>query len=489
MANFRCTRNCFNCPICTAPLSVNALETEDGEYQTNPFILACGYCNWTSLDIGIRFEKPVNITGQLEKIKNGGITVQTQKERERERDKRAKDEEERSRRHQPPGEHPGHLGELDSEEQFSNLKSFYTSQIMETTPNPSMGLGGDYSVGSPGALSRIMGLYTGFGNPGSKKSKEKVSLMREAYGREEGAKVLGNEDEAIIQKMAQLGWDGTTNPEQRTEHNRDTRFLSDVRPIPALLRTKRSKRCKFCRHILVKPEAKVQSTRFKIRLVAVNYIPALSLAMLNPRSSPQLTSLMPRRPTQYLLTLTNPLFETVHITLATPSHTSHRFASKVTILCPQFDISANTDVWDEALAVHSDSPAHHDQKKRWTRRNSDDDGAAVAEAGKVWERRKNWTSVVVEVVPALLQKEDGSDLGEEIDEDEDLLEVPVFVRVEWETEREEGKGDEGKEKEKEKEKRELAYWCVLGFGRILQIEKSVWIAGMGSGLAGSGSAS
>jgi dynactin-4 len=41
-------------------------------------------------------------------------------------------------------------------------------------------------------------------------------------------------------------------------------------------------------------------------------------------------------------------------------------------------------------------------------------------------------------------------------EDEDILEIPVFIRMEWETEGH----------EKEAEKRELAYWSVLGVGRI-----------------------
>ncbi len=44
---------------------------------------------------------------------------------------------------------------------------------------------------------------------------------------------------------------------------------SDLQPLRTFLRTKRSKRCRTCRHILVKPEPKVISTRFRIRLLAV----------------------------------------------------------------------------------------------------------------------------------------------------------------------------------------------------------------------------
>ncbi len=52
---------------------------------------------------------------------------------------------------------------------------------------------------------------------------------------------------------------------------------------------------------------------------------------------------------QFLLTSTNPIFEKVKVTLATPTATPGRFSSKVTVFCPQFEIDANTDVWDEAL--------------------------------------------------------------------------------------------------------------------------------------------
>lgn len=86
-------------------------------------------------------------------------------------------------------------------------------------------------------------------------------------------------------------------------------------------------------------------------------------------------------------------------------------------------------------------------------------------------------SVVVEVVPPSLNisgpgfmksKEMEDDDGP-LREDEDVLEIPVFIRVEWETDiaHDEGAGLAALNKDKElREKRELAYWCVLGVGRI-----------------------
>jgi len=321
-----------------------------------------------------------------------------------------------------------------------------------------------------------MGLYTG-GSHSDKKSKSKTGLMREAYDASEGLYVCPSSDSAVKQ-LQNEGWVGTTSQEQRSNQSNNPRFISELRPVPYLLRTKRSKRCRACRHILSKPEAKVQTTRFRIRLVASSYIPTMTITPLSSQAqlagSPALL-LTPLKPTQFLLTLKNPLFDPVKVTLATPSHTPGRFSSKITILCPQFEVGANTDVWDEALQDGSER-----EKRRTTREVGE--GQGQAEAGKIWEKGRNWVSVVVEVVPASLQIERGlaalrkgsdgvDDVIEErgIVEDEDILEIPVFVRVEWETDtaNDEAGGAAAKDKDV-KEKRELAYWCVLGVGRIAQ---------------------
>jgi len=54
-------------------------------------------------------------------------------------------------------------------------------------------------------------------------------------------------------------------------------------------------------------------------------------------------------------------------------------------------------------------------------------------------------------------------------EDDDVLEIPVFVRVEWEAEggnEEPSLRPDARRPEVEMVKRELAYWMVLGVGRI-----------------------
>jgi len=151
------------------------------------------------------------------------------------------------------------------------------------------------------------------------------------------------------------------------------------------------------------------------------------------------------------------------------------------VLCPQFDVGANSDVWDEALS--SSAPAAGKRRSvapgpagAALGRLDEDAGAAGAgqrqvEAGKVWARGRNWTSVVVEIVPGRLPAAD------ELAEDEDVLEVAVFVRAEYETEAAAGEdkaagggaggaGSAAAGGAGGKEKREVAFWSVLGAGMI-----------------------
>ena len=53
----------------------------------------------------------------------------------------------------------------------------------------------------------------------------------------------------------------------------------DLKPLRIPLHSKRSKRCPACAHILIKPEQKAQSVRFKIKLVAATYLPAINVSL------------------------------------------------------------------------------------------------------------------------------------------------------------------------------------------------------------------
>lgn len=494
-------------------MTVNSLEppkaptAEDMGGLAGPFFLSCPYCHWTTLDIGVEFEKHTGITQQLARIKNGGQVVPTLKERERERDKKrdaeARDESTAKGDESPSGE-TGPSDIPSHDELFSNLSAFYKSQLTLTIPSNPFSPHHDINFASPSSFSRIMNLYS---SASSKKQKrDKPIQMREACSMLEGlVPHQPSTDTTAIETLKTKGWDHTLSPSQKSHQFFPTaKFQDEVRPVPTLLRTKRGKRCRACRQILSKPESKITSTRYKIKLLALNHIPRLSLrALSTPLPLPTVppsagvqgfdyAKLAPGIPTHFLLTLSNPLFDPVRVTLATPSTTPGKIATKVTIMCPQFDVGANTDVWDEALSAAG--PAKRGGSGTGggggggaTDLGASTSGAGPVEAGKIWDRGRNWTAVILEVVPGHPRPLDYGLLGAggqsaakndelELDDDDDVLEIPVFVRIEFESEVAAEDRAAGGEQVRVgagaaaaavgKERREEAFWCVLGVGRI-----------------------
>lgn len=440
-----------------ASLAINSINPDPVQKQINgPWIMSCPFCSWTSLDIGWQFDKLTNLHQQMSKLRIGGQQASAGLPTPAEGEAASED---------MPQPHPDNQ----PDSVFEALRSFYSSQLSAANPSdPLLTPSGGYNYSSPSSLARIMSLYTGRSFYG-KKDQGKGSPMREAVVSSEGLRMIkSSPDENAIEKMRSQGWTSTSSTlQQSNQQQHPPRFAEDLKPLRAQLRTKRSKRCRNCRHILVKPEPKVQSTRYRIRLIAQNYIPTISLKPLHPSPSTQLpmidlNALPTIRASQYLLTLRNPLFDPINITLATPSHTPDRYRHKVTILCPQFVIGPNIDQWDEVLDnsnVRRVSRSANPSKSEY----AGGEGGKVAEAGKVWDKERNWTTVVVEVVCEAISSEadDGA-------EDEDILEIPFFVRMDWEAEVER---DEGGGKVKEiKEKRELAYWAVVGVGRVGKLE-------------------
>ncbi|QDS73934.1 hypothetical protein FKW77_007849 [Venturia effusa] len=491
----RCNRNCYNCPECTSYLTVSALdppnpdEISASEGPNGPFILACGYCQWTSLDIGIKLEKPNNITGQLQRIRNGGIDVPTPKERETRVDKAIRNSSGEGLNIDSAMDQaatPISDISLSEDDLFSNLNTFYKSQLAESSEF-SGGVMHDINYSSPSSISRLLHLY----GPGKKSKRTKPKAMREALTQEEGLQVFDAASEDVVLKRLQKeGWDATTSTSQRAFQERHSpRFSTDLRPVATLLRTKRSKRCKTCRTLLARPEPKVTSNRYKLRVLALNNIPKVSIRSLTSSapitasthplvSSSSLpssntgfdyTKLRPGSTYQYLLTLTNPLFDSIRVTLATSAVTQGRIQTKVTILCPRFEVGANTDVWDEAL----NSSAVQKRKSLMPGASMDQaDGAKTVEAGKVWDKGRNWTSVVVEVVPGRLPIIDkgGVKVKDELEPDEDACEIPIFVRLEYDAEAAGDAGDRSTALKtgEGREKREVAFWSVLGVGKIAE---------------------
>jgi len=88
-------------------------------------------------------------------------------------------------------------------------------------------------------------------------------------------KTLEDEDAVLARLQSMKTLEDTTTSTQRAKQPTHPRWENDLWPISMQLRAKRSKRCRACRHILVKPENKPTSTRFRIKMLAL-YTPNLT---------------------------------------------------------------------------------------------------------------------------------------------------------------------------------------------------------------------
>jgi dynactin 4 len=341
-----------------------------------------------------------------------------------------------------------------------------------------------------------MSLYATSSTHPKSKTKTRPAIMRETLTQPEGLLLTSlssqsQDPQQISTHLSTTHWSSIPSLNQRLTNPPSAPpgtlpNITHLLPQPTHLCTKRSKRCLACRHILIKPDIKVQSIRFRVRLVAMSFVPLIKLVPLPPQPSAtpsqpiSLSSIPPLVPTNLVLTIQNHLFDPITITLSTPAITPGRFSHRITLLCPTFEVGANSDLFDEALNPNLAVPS---SKTRGSTNSSSESSSGAVEAGKIWAKGRNWTSVILEIVPASLKapnpaqknmsfgeapkgKENG-ELG--LEDDEDVLEIPIFVHLEYETDL-----DKAEQREREQqgkppatsEKRELNYWMVLGVGKV-----------------------
>lgn len=474
----RCSRNCYMCPICHSQLNTSALSSS--KPIERPYILNCQYCMWTSLESGIDFANPSQIRQQMDRklqdskdllkspsVSKHGAFADISKARGS--SALSKEYLEGNDSTRPAGTtNLTEFQRLDPQAQFNALKGFYKDQLAISDANQG-GSSLDAAFSSPSSLTRLLNLYGSGGNV-LRKQKPKTAVMREAINPSEGLQLSSL---SLVDKDSQpFSYEDTVTPEQAVFQypasigNPAATHVSQLKPMPTPLRTKRSKRCAACKHILVKPELKVTSTRYRIKLVALSYIPSITLKPvpvpggLLPAGldGDQTVKLQPGKPSQWILTLRNPLYEEVSVSLGSPNITPGKHGHKVTILCPQFSIGKNGDVWD-------DNALSQTVNKSDTQVAMGLGGEQVA--GKVYDRGRNWTSIVIEVVPASMVKHK----DERMEEDEDVIEVPIRIRLEWQVTdesslRDESTGKKDDDGEVDDGSRQISYWMVVGVGRV-----------------------
>ncbi|RMY75250.1 hypothetical protein D0863_02723 [Hortaea werneckii] len=527
----RCARNCYQCPECTAALAVTAvphasrsdeadggkfLKPDAGAKGEERYLLQCLYCDWSTLDLDLVFHRPTKMTEQLAKHRKARIANANAN----------------ANANAAASSDSPHLQHEDGFQKLQAFYQEQLTESSDA--QSSSGGYGNSPYGSPANLQRIISLYGGLSADALKKSREKAQPMREARSADEGLKIYPpsisatsdeDSDTATLSRLRDLSWDETASPTQRLTHplNTPARFKSHLWPIATRLRTRKGKRCKTCRQFVSRPDREVSRLKYKIRMPASQHIPRLLFRPLYPATLPsaigpgavlagkpdfrlKAEDLQPAAPLaqgitqQYVLTVKNPIFEPVKINLATPAVTPGKVGSRVTILCPSFTVGPAGDVWDEALSSTTAGGTATTASTDATQQNGAGGGsggreAAMAsltgkgssstattggastgddklqpEAGKVWDRTRNSTSIILEITPGFLdgsaqqrrpsvaptsqvqvqqQQPQKTAVGGEQEEDDeedadaDILEIPIFVRAEWDEPAEEGGEGQG----------------------------------------------
>ncbi|MBN3289173.1 DCTN4 protein, partial [Polypterus senegalus] len=283
----RCA-NCFDCPCCMHTLSTRATNipaplADDPAKTTmkKAYYLACGFCRWTSRDVGMA-DKSVASGGWQEPDNPHSLRISKLIEYYQQLAQREKVERDRKK--------------------LARRRAYMPLAFSEK-----YGLGTRLQRQRSGApISSIAGL----------------SLKEN-----EDQKEIKIEPAQALEEVEPLPEDYYTRPINLPEVTtlRQRLLQPDFQPICASqlyprhkhLLIKRSLRCRKCEHNLSKPEFNPTSIKFKIQLVAVNYIPEvriMSIPNLRYMKASEIFSFCFFE-SQVLLTLTNPVENITHVTL------------------------------------------------------------------------------------------------------------------------------------------------------------------------------
>ncbi|KAJ1972286.1 hypothetical protein H4R34_005458 [Dimargaris verticillata] len=360
----RCARNCFECPTCFHSLSVvedQALITKAKAAQESsshddhgddsaslssasstkaaakgpikPYYLQCSFCRWNSREIGWTFEKSTGLAGQTQAFESA---QQPAKEFDHLRQHFEALMRANSHANATAAVGPGGVGTgltlglgLGSSPHASILSSLRQSFALgKATPgSPRTAVGGGLASPSP-SLRSVGSLLS--------PSKDHTNDPPEPY---QALHTVPDDPAIVSQLMTLESSDAVSCSSQRQRQPQTPSYLlAQHLPQRVGLRSKRAKRCRECRHILIKPEQKAQATRFKIKLVAMNFIPTITIVR-NP------TVYKVGRTHPFVLRFTNPQYRETRITLAVPVAYPNKSAT-ITALAPTFKVGAYNDIWE-----------------------------------------------------------------------------------------------------------------------------------------------
>ncbi|KAI8799926.1 dynactin p62 family-domain-containing protein [Cladochytrium replicatum] len=352
----RCARNCFECPICQHTLSVVSVQdptwgggresptTDRRSSPASPFgttanvhYLSCGVCRWDSLEVGLKFERPTGLAMQLQKTEEDRPDVK----------------------------------------EFEHLREHF-EKVFRANSGSSYGRGLGNQANP--LLSNIPGLsnlpYMNRSNSGSLSNRAEQKF--EAYESITEPPRSTTEDNG---ELEDLRMEAVTTLDQRLFQLEDQpRLRSQLKPQRIQLRTKRQKRCRGCEHVLIKPEPKPQLTNFKIKLVAIDFLPNITIAPPHVQWPINGT-----KPVEVAFRFTNPLEQEIAVALtAQPETIAADTPWDVTLMAPNFTVGPYNVMWE-----------YEEQQQRGLIGFSSGTNANFGVG--IQEKRRNYTIVLVKI--------------------------------------------------------------------------------------------
>uniref|UniRef100_A0A8C5MIE8 Dynactin subunit 4 n=1 Tax=Leptobrachium leishanense TaxID=445787 RepID=A0A8C5MIE8_9ANUR len=332
----RCA-NCFDCPCCMHTLSTRATSIPaplpDDPAKTTmkkAYYLACGFCRWTSRDVGMA-DKSVASGGWQEP--ENPHTQRINKLLEYYQQLAQKEKIERDRK-----------------------KLVRRRNYMPLAFSDKYGRGTRLQRQRPGApIAPLAGLTL-------KEGEDQKEIKIEPAQAVDEVEPLPEDYYTRLINLTEV----TTLDQRLLQPDFQPICASQLHPRHKHLLIKRSLRCRKCEHNLSKPEFNPTSIKFKIQLVALSYIPEVRIM-----SIPNLRHM---KESQVLLTLTNPVENLTHLTLMPCEEgDSNDINSTAKVIVPT----------KELLLAGKDAAAEYDELAEPQDFQDDPDVVAFRKANKV----------------------------------------------------------------------------------------------------------
>ncbi|KAL0960780.1 hypothetical protein HGRIS_005801 [Hohenbuehelia grisea] len=214
-----------------------------------PFFLYCNHCRWDSAEVGITFEKPTGLAAQLQKSEDSA---------------------------------PESL-------EFDRLKEHFEPFVRATTQLSSSAahaaanaaLHRDVPAAGSKFSSHPRMSSRGKKDKDNSQNKDEMAMYQSRVATKTAANSLGSGGQLDVDMIRGLEtpYDVATMEQRWLSSWAISPKIDDLKPFRIPLHAKRTKRCPTCTHILIKPEQKAQSVRYKIKLVAATYLPAITIAL------------------------------------------------------------------------------------------------------------------------------------------------------------------------------------------------------------------